>query len=145
MKKQNGFTLIELMIVVAILGIISAVALPAYTDYLLRGKLTEAHSQLLALRTQAEQYFQDNRTYAAFDTRCPAAAGKYFTFTCDTPAPTNVAYTITATGIVAEGLDGFAFTIDQASNRATIVTGTAASHGYASSATCWVRKKPNQC
>jgi type IV pilus assembly protein PilE len=143
MKKSNGFTLIEVMITVAIVAILSAVALPAYTDYVRRGKLTEAYSQLLGLRTQAEQYFQDNRTFIGFDSRCSATPVKYFSYTC--PGPTATTYTITATGVAAEGLDGFVFTINETNTRATTITGAAATSGYASSATCWVRKKPSQC
>lgn len=51
MKKQNGFTLIELMIVVAIIGILAAVALPAYQDYTLRAKVTEAVTAASGCRT----------------------------------------------------------------------------------------------
>ncbi len=140
MKKQNGFTLIEVMIVVAIVAILGAIALPAYSDYLLRGKLTEAHATLLGTRTQVEQFFQDNRTYVGFP--CVAPNTKYFTYACALAATT---YTITATGVDAEGLNGFAFTIDQNNTRATTITGVAATGGYTSSATCWIRKKPNQC
>ena len=56
MRKQNGFTLIELMITVAIVGILAAIALPAYSDYVIRGKLAEAHAQLLTLRSAAENF-----------------------------------------------------------------------------------------
>ncbi len=57
MKKQHGFTLIELMIVVAIIGILAAVAIPAYTDYLKRSKVTEALSLLGGLKTPVEEYY----------------------------------------------------------------------------------------
>lgn len=143
MQKRNGFTLIEIMIAIAIVGILSAVALPAYTDYLLRGKLTEAYSTLLALRTQAEQYYQDNRTYVGIDARCPATLGQYFLFTC--PGPSLTTYTIIATGKPASPVEGFVFNIDQANTRTTTVSGPAAAAGYAASGACWVRKKPNQC
>ena len=60
-----GFTLIELMIVIAVVAILAAVALPAYGDYLRRGQLPEAFTNLADLRVKMEQYYQDNRSYGA--------------------------------------------------------------------------------
>ena len=62
-RHVRGVTLIELMVVIVIIGILANVALPAYTSYSQRGKITEATSTLSALRSQLEQYYQDNRTY----------------------------------------------------------------------------------
>ena len=56
-RKQKGFTLIELMIVVAIIGILAAVAIPAYTDYLKRSKVGEAVSLMGGLKSPMEEYF----------------------------------------------------------------------------------------
>ena len=63
MQRYKGFTLIEVMIVVAIIAILATVALPAYTDYVRRGKIAEGTSALLAMKTKMEQYFADNRSY----------------------------------------------------------------------------------
>ena len=57
MKKQQGFTLIELMIVVAIIGILAAVAIPAYQDYTIRAKVTEGLSLAASGKTGVAEYF----------------------------------------------------------------------------------------
>ncbi len=67
MNLQKGFTLIELLVVVAIIAILASVAMPLYTDYVIRSKTSEATSTLATMRVQMEQSFQDNRTYANFN------------------------------------------------------------------------------
>ena len=141
MNKARGFTLIELMIVVAIVAILAAIALPSYNQYVVRGKLTEAYSNLLAMRVQAEQFFQDNRTYAGY--ACTTANAKYFAYTC--PGPTQTTYTIVATGIVGSDVDGMAFSIDQSNARATVVTTPASTKGWVGNTSCWIVRKGGSC
>jgi type IV pilus assembly protein PilA len=62
MQKQQGFTLIELMIVVAIIGILAAVAIPAYQDYTVRARVTEGLSLASAGKTAVSEYFASNGT-----------------------------------------------------------------------------------
>lgn len=59
----KGFTLIELMIAVAIVGILASIAYPSYTDYMKRSKRTEGQRELLHIAGLMEQFFLDNRTY----------------------------------------------------------------------------------
>ena len=150
MHRSRGFTLLELMIVIAVIAILAAVALPSYTDYIARGKFVEAQGQLADVRVKMEQWFMDNRTYLnAAGTACGVTMptgqnARYFTYTCAGAAQT---YTVTAAGNAAEGLTGINFTVDQANTRATTVTGGSlmATRGYADNTGCWVRKKPSQC
>ena len=62
MKNQNGFTLIELMIVIAIIGILLAIAIPAYSDYTVRAKVTECINGLAPLKTGVSEYYLSNGT-----------------------------------------------------------------------------------
>jgi type IV pilus assembly protein PilE len=144
LQKNKGFTLVELMVVVAIIGILSAVAVPAYSDYVLRGKLTEAFTGLADGRVRMEQYFQDNRTYLS-GANCGISANlpssKYFTFTC--PAPTATTYTIKATGIATQGTGGLEYTIDQSNGKASNITKSGWSNP--SPNTCWATKKGGSC
>lgn len=133
-----GFTLIEMMVVVAIVGIIAAVALPSYSDHVTRGKISEATSALADLRTKAEQYFQDNRAYTGFT--LPAVAGaRYFTYSLSSTATT---YTVTATGVSAQGMGGFVYTINQGNARVT----TGLPSGWSGvNSTCWVLRRGGSC
>jgi type IV pilus assembly protein PilE len=135
----QGFTLIELMVVVAIVAILAAVAVPSYRDYVRRGQLPEAFTYLADYRVKLEQYYQDNRAYstdgncgtgAAWATFAPAGV-KYFTFSCAT-AGTFQTYTLTATGSAGQAT-GHTFTLTNDG-----VKKTTSFKGSSSSATCWL-------
>jgi type IV pilus assembly protein PilE len=145
-RASRGFTLIELMITVAIVAILAAVALPAYGDYVRRGQLPEAFAGMADLRVKMEQYYQDNRNYGAAgcaDVSPPAwAAGtptltysgsQFFAFTC---ALTNSGqgYTITAAGNNGRAI-GHTYAITHANVRSTSTF-----KGSAVTATCWLSK-----
>lgn len=144
MKKLQGFTLIELMITVAIIGILASVALPSYRDYVTRGKLAEAHSLLADMRVKLEQHFQDNRTYVG---ACAAGSvallptSKYFAFTCPTLNTTQ--FEARATGIADQGTGSFIFTINQDNTRTT--AGVPSGWTAPSPNNCWVRAKGGAC
>lgn len=133
-KLARGFTLIELMITVAIIGILASIALPSYVDYVKRGKAAEATSKLADLRIRMEQTFQDNRTYT-----CPAPAllasdARYFTYACAANATT---YTLTATGKSSEDMGNFEFTVNQDNAKTSKYDGATGN--------CWLTGKGATC
>lgn len=143
MKAAKGFSLVELLVTVTIVGILAAVALPAYNDYTTRGKIPDATSNLAAKRVLMEQFYQDNRTYVN-GTGCTAdtTLSQYFDFSCVAPngvAPTASLYTIKAVG--KGSMVGFIYTIDQSNAKAT----PGVPGGWTTSGTCWITKKGGSC
>lgn len=148
MRRSQGFTLLEIMIVVAIIGILAAVAVPQYQNYVLQSRVTIATSVLSAMRVSMEQYFQDNRSYigaclagtvAPTPGPAPNAINPSFTFNCGPNPPTLTTYTVTATG--AGPMAGFIYTIDEQNVRATLGTGPWGVTNVA----CWVQQKGGNC
>ena len=152
-RLSCGFSLIELMISVAIVAILAAVALPSYKNYVIRGKLTGAQSTLAGLATSLQQYYQDNRSYVgacAAGTVAPLpAATTDFTYTCPAGNLTATTFVAQATGNAGSVVNGFAFVIDQNGIRQT----TAAPAGWVTSiynaatnpSSCWVSNPSGNC
>ncbi|WP_305793622.1 type IV pilin protein [Diaphorobacter sp. HDW4A] len=132
------FTLIELMIVVAIVAILAAVAYPSYTEFVLRGQVTEGTAGLQTLQAQMERHYSNFRTYAtsgSVTTPCGTSSKvSAFTLSCS-GTPTASAYTIQAVG------QGLTYTVNQQSTRAT----TSTRSGWASCASGWTMKKGQVC
>jgi type IV pilus assembly protein PilA len=92
MKRiQQGFTLIELMIVVAIVGILAAIALPAYQDYVIRSKMSETEAAIAACKTSVSEYVS---THAASLPATEVEAG------CSTTSTQYVAGLTVANGVI---------------------------------------------
>jgi type IV pilus assembly protein PilE len=122
-SRERGFTLIELMIVIAVVAILAALAYPAYNQYIFRARVVPALDALSALALRAEQRFQDVGGYGTgangqTDGACvfapPNAA--LFTITCEVTA-TGTRFTATATG--SGVVDQVQYTIDQDGARGT--------------------------
>jgi len=79
--KQIGFTLIEILITVAIIGILSAVAYPSYTDYITQSNRTEAKRELARIANKMEQYYVDHRSYTSSMILLGLGADPYITET----------------------------------------------------------------
>ena len=152
LKAQRGFTLIEVMIVVLIIAILAAIAVPSYTDYITRSRIIEATAGLGDARSKMEQFFQDNRTYPTGCVVAPAVPGattiqvsalQYFDLACGGFGVNT--YTVTANG--KGPMAGFTYTINQDGVKTSAFSGSGNSAGYtaASPNTCWVLRKGGYC
>jgi type IV pilus assembly protein PilE len=134
-EKQKGFTLVELMITVAIVGILAAVVYPSYSAFIVRSDRSEAQRELMRLANLQEQLFVDRRTYSANMIQLGMTANPYITESKNysiaaTIANNGTTFTLTATAKNSQlrDTDCLTLTINEAGQQDA--TGSASN-------TCW--------
>ena len=134
-EKDLGFTLIELLITIAIVGILTSVALPMYKEHVAKGKVAEAFQQMGDYSIRLEQSFQDNNNYGVGACAVAAPVGKYFTYACALTGG-GQGFTITATSTaLLDPTDSYIYTIDQSG-----IKQTTSFPNVAGIKSCWLRK-----
>lgn len=117
-RGRAGFTLIEMMVVVAVVAVLGTIALPAYGSYVLRARANAALFALLGYQLKMEQRYSDLMRYGQ-DEQCavPLPQMEQFKFECSLDE-SGRRYTVTATGI--DGARGYAYSINQSGQRKTL-------------------------
>ena len=108
-KMSKGFTLIELMITVAIIGILAAIAMPNYTQYVIRSNRAAAQAEMMAIANKEEQILLANRAYVdetAIGYTLPTGVSNKYTYAIAAPAGTVPYYKITFTPSGTQASDG---------------------------------------
>ena len=142
-----GFTLIELMVTVAIAAILASISYPSYAEHVLRSKLVDPVNTLSAMRALMEQYYQDNRTYSNASTTIVSPCDstklptlKDFAISCSI-ATAGDSYTITATGISGRPTAEFVYSIDNNNTKSSTVSSQWGGQTYS----CWIMKRGDTC
>ena len=135
-RKSRGFTLMEVMIVVVILGLLAAIAYPSYQDYVIRGNRSAAQSFMLEVASRQERFLLDARAYAAdiaaLGMSVPSSVSANYTITSAPTAGPPPGYTVTATPIgnqLAKDTLCLTLTIN--------ATGTKTASGSGGVSQCW--------
>ncbi|MCY1206456.1 Fimbrial protein precursor [compost metagenome] len=141
-RVLKGFTLIEVMVTVAIVAILATIAYPNYTDYVRRGKVQEAPGNLSSYRAQLEQHYQDHRTYDKGDGTCgrlPPDATTNFQYGC-TLTRTGQGYSLTATGQAGTAVAGLEYKLNELNKPST--TCTRCAWNFSGEQSSWIMRKP---
>jgi prepilin-type N-terminal cleavage/methylation domain len=131
-RRIAGFSMVELMIVVVIIAILAAIAIPSYRQYVLRGHRTDATRALQDLASRQESYFFSNNKYTNALTDLGAStsvAGNYFTVAIPSASSTDYTITATAQGTQTQDTACTAFSLTRA--------GVQTSSGTGAADTCW--------
>ena len=141
-SQHKGFTLIELMVTVAIIGILASIALPSYSQYVIRARLTDGQKILSSYALAQEQYFQNNNRYAtaADGTTCGVAVNGYsttdFGLGCAATASAAAGNTYAATLTGRAKASGYTYTITHTGAKATTQFANTTKSGLS----CWILK-----
>lgn len=130
-NNQLGFSLLELMVVVAVIAILVTIALPNYADYTRRARIAEVTAELADTAIKLDQYFLDNRTFVSFSS-CPANTVT-FTYACNTFASS---FGLVATGVGQ--MTSFNYQLNEQNVRSSATP-------WGNNAACWVRAKGGKC
>jgi len=127
-RKRGGFTLIELMITVAVIAILAAIALPSYTQYIIRSKRSAAQAQMMDIANRQQQFLIANRSYA--DKAALTASG----YALPSEVGSNYSYNVT---LSTTGVPGFTLTFTPLGTQASDGALTLNSEGVKTPAGKW--------
>lgn len=126
-RAARGLTLLEVMVAVAIVGILAAVAMPGYGVHLAKSRRAEAQAYLQTVAVRQQQFLLDTRAYAALDivgVTVPTNVATYYTLSLSTTAGPPPTYTLTATPKLKQTEDACGtLSIDQAGTKSAARTG----------------------